>query len=117
MTPSAAIEEIIKQKTKILATETTNMFNELERKSPVGTPESTGIKGYVGGSFKDAWEQKKTIDGWQISNSMEYADILADGRRFVVNKWVGSEQWREGLSPTLLKYDIIIRSKFNQIKV
>ena len=106
MTPSEAVEEIRKQQTKILSREVTNLYSELQTKSPVDT-----------GTFKGAWQLEKVVGGWKITNGVQYATILADGRRFVLGKWVGSEQFPEGIAPILAKYNIIIANEFKKIKV
>jgi len=55
-------------------------------------------------------------DGWLIKNSADYATILARGRRFVSNKWQGSLDWSNGLSPMLAKSNKDMQRKLDAIK-
>ena len=82
------------------------LHSDLIRVAPVGTPESTGIKGYVGGSFKRAWRVKKlSMMKWRITNNMEYASFLWRGHS---KKWNGGDGMLEKANRNLdRKYDRI----------
>ena len=99
-----SIEEQIE---KAIARTTLKLHSDLIKVAPVGTPESTGIKGYVGGSFKADWKVKKKFQmEWEITNNMEYASFLWRGH---------SKQWNGGDS-MLLKANIQLENKFKRIK-
>lgn len=86
MTPSEELALIMKKQEKIVAKYAKRLLRELVKKAPVDT-----------GTFKSAWsiESKGDME-WRISNNMEYASVLFDGRHLVGNKWYGSDQWPEG---------------------
>lgn len=106
MTPSEAVQAIVKAKERILAKNVADLFAELLKKSPVDT-----------GAFRGAWRLEKTSKGWTIYNGMEYASILWDGRRLIGQQWFGSEQWPEGGEALLLWYNNKIEDEFKRIKV
>lgn len=106
MTPTEAVAEISRRKNRIIDEVVRDMYSELIKVAPVDT-----------GSFRSAWSIDKITNGWRISNNMEYASILWDGRRFVAGKSVGSLQWQEGGSPLLARYNNRIEKEFKDIKV
>ncbi len=66
----------------------------------VGTPESTGVKGYVGGTSKAAWSMVRNSPlEVRVYNHINYAGILFMGR--VGNR--GSYQMPNGGYPILKK--------------
>ena len=89
-----------------------DLFAEFQAQSPVGTEETTGVKGYSGGSFKEAWDIDVIGDNeWRITNNMGYATILFEGRRMVAGKYQGSEQWPEGGLVMLEQFNRYIERK------
>lgn len=104
MTPSEELEQILAKRERAVEEAITNLFAEFMRKSPVDT-----------GAFRTAWEIKKTAGGYKITNDMEYATILYDGRQLVQGKWFGSEQWPEGGAVMLDKYNRDLQSKLDRI--
>ena len=93
MLPSEELEQIYKEQMKIVDTLVVQFFSDLQKSSPVAT-----------GAFRQAWDIDKVKDAeWKISNNMEYATILFDGRRMVGGRYFGSEQWAEGGYPMLEK--------------
>lgn len=106
MTPSEAVEEIKRKKERIINEAVRDIFSELVKVSPVDT-----------GTFRSTWDLQKTSNGWRISNNMEYASILWDGRRFAAGKTLGSIQWPDGGAPILAKYNERIENEFKRIKV
>jgi len=90
--------KLIRNAEKIVA-ETALSFNaDIKFAWPVGTPESTGIKGYVGGFSKSAWQDsKKSKAVWTVANHASYSAILWRGR--IGNR--GSWQMPNGGDPIL----------------
>ena len=82
-----------------------DLMSELVSVTPVDT-----------GQLKGAWDLQKTSEGWRISNNMQYASILFDGRRIVSGKEYGSKQLPQGIQPVLEKYNIIMQRELNKIK-
>lgn len=82
--------KIIKKRDIIIKEEAFNFYGDLVSVSPVRT-----------GSFRAAWDIKEKENGWRISNNMEYAITLWNGRRKVGKRWYGSLQWPEGGDPML----------------
>lgn len=105
------LDEIVKKQEKVIAKIVADLFAELQSITPVGNPDIWETKyppkNYIGGSLKVAWELSKTNDGWLISNSMEYADIILSERGFnpEFGKVAGSLQFPDGIQPTLDKYN------------
>jgi len=106
--PTDALSDIMKQSGRVISEESMSLFANLKMASPVKT-----------GMFKKSWVlQKKSIDGmkWRISNPLEYASILYDGRRVVNGRAYGSEQWLFGGSPMLERTNIAINAKLKRIR-
>jgi len=117
MLPSQELALIYEKQLRTVSEEVINLFRRFIKVSPVATVETSG---YTGGSFKAAWEIKQNHDtSWTISNDMEYATILFDGRRFVVDRWFGSEQWlkKDNGQVMLEKFNRVLEKKLNKIKV
>ena len=83
-----------------------DLYNELVRVTPVDT-----------GQLRTSWTFEKTALGYLLSNNMQYASIIFEGRRIVAGKTYGSKQLPAGLDPILMKYNIILTNKLNKIKV
>ena len=91
-----------------IAKATLGLHSELIRVAPVGTPETTGIKGYVGGFFKASWKADKNSKmSWTIKNNAEYASFLWRGH---------SKQWAGGDS-MLAKANIDLTRKLDSIRI
>ena len=117
VSPSEALDMIVADSKKVIAEEAIGLKASLVIASPVGTPETTGIKGYVGGTFKAGWQMKKINDlHWQIYNPVEYSSILFAGRRTVNGKTYGSLQWFDGGDGMVAKTDNNITRRLNNIK-
>ena len=101
MRPSEGLADIISQSDEVITDEAKTLFADLKLISPVGDT----------GDFKRSWAirvQNRSPLSIRISNSVEYADVLARGRRKLPNfygtiQWYGSHQWPNGLSPMLAK--------------
>jgi HK97 gp10 family phage protein len=55
-----------------------------KRRCPVGTPESTGIKGYKGGRLRSSYKYKRT--GWmecKVGTNTEYGPYVELGTRYM----------------------------------
>ena len=119
MTPSEALLAIEEQAQRILKETVFKLHTDLIKVAPVGTPESTGIKGYVGGDFKAAWRVRE-YDEWNymIYNNMNYASILWRGRNFYTDAGhvTGSKQRPFGGNPMLEKANIEMQRRFDAIK-
>ena len=61
------------------------MQTKAQRKAPVGTPESTGIPGYVGGTLKRSIGLECTDGGMsaEVEPTAEYAPYVELGTRFM----------------------------------
>ena len=109
-----ALHDIVTESNTIIKVEAKKLFSNLIATSPVGDT----------GDFKKAW----VIDTIKvkpiyirISNSMEYADVLARGRRKLPNfkgtiQWYGSHQWYNGLAPMLLKTNAELNKRLKGVK-
>lgn len=71
------------------------LHSDLIRASPVDT-----------GEFRGAWKLKNNSRwSWTIENNQKYASILSRGRRYINGVWYGSEQWSEGLTPMIMRFE------------
>ncbi|MCD6526608.1 MAG: hypothetical protein J7K75_06435 [Desulfuromonas sp.] len=121
--PSEALDKIMKQTRQILKETVYEFHTALIKAAPVGTPESTGVKGYIGGHFKLSWRVKAIDeDHYIISNNAStkeqesYASILWRGRRSVNGIMRGSTQWMAGGEPMLQQREIVMGMKLKAIK-
>jgi len=107
MTPSEALEQIVREQEQIVKSETEFLYLDLKIISPIGET----------GNFRRSWTKyKKSRLSWKIHNSANYASILARGRRFVNGRYEGSIQWQHGLSPMLQKTSKNIERRNNAIQ-
>lgn len=99
-------DEIIDKKDKVLLAVAIELRSALVKATPVDT------------SFlKSSWQPvRKTDDGYVISNTALYADIVLAGRRIVQGKTYGSNQLPEGIQPIIQKYNEILQEKLKEIK-
>lgn len=106
MTPSEALDAIERDLTNIVKSETSDLYSDLKTTSPRDT-----------GFFVGAWSMYPTGKmSWKISNSANYADVLARGRRFVNGRYEGSLQWQHGLEPMLQKTSNNIERRSNAVR-
>jgi len=107
MLPSEELK-LLKDKTdRIIAEQVLNLYREFIKVSPVDT-----------GAFRSAWTFDQISDNeWIISNGMQYASILYDGRRLVAGKWFGSEQWRDGGDPMLKEFNQKLERMLKDVRV
>jgi len=74
--------------------------DEAQRLCPVGTPESTGIKGYVGGTLRDAHEIMPDVEDTYrfiryLYNDTYYARWVHDGTyKMPARPWLMNAVWR-----------------------
>lgn len=107
MTPLEELRLLRKKQNNVLAENVTMFHAELQSVAPVDT-----------GAFREAWTAEKVKQGvFTISDNMDYADVLARGRRQVMGKWYGSEQWPDGLDPMLQFYKNKITKDLSEAKV
>jgi len=107
MLPSEELVELYEKQIQIVAEEVANLFTRFLKSSPVDT-----------GAFRAAWDlEQKSPTSWVISNDMEYAEILFDGRRLVAGKWFGSDQWPDGGHVMLERFNKIIARKLDRIRI
>ena len=102
---SEELDIIVRKKNKVVSKVAQSLLSELIHVTPVDT-----------GALKGAWYIEKTPDGWRLSNNMNYASILFDGRRIVSGKEQGSLQLPGGINPVLAKYNIIMQQELNKIR-
>ena len=106
MTISQELEDIYRRQLSVVGIVANDLFSELIHVTPVDI-----------GSLKNAWDIKKNSDeSWTLSNNLEYASIIFDGRRFVAGKAYGSLQLPDGLDPILARYNIILQTMLNQVR-
>ena len=106
MNPSEAVDELERQYKQVLDRVVADMFNEFTRITPVET-----------GQLKTSWDLTPQGEGWRLSNNMEYASVIFEGRRLVAGKMYGSIQLPAGLDPVIAKYNKILEREFERIKV
>lgn len=132
------LNDIIREKDRVVATVATDLYNDLVEATPTGNPslwKTTPLNpkryrtrdgkrklakpvGYVGGYLKGGWELKETKDGWIIDNPVEYAEIrllplLLNGDGGVIQ---GSKQFPAGIEQIISKYERILQQKLKAIK-
>lgn len=107
MTPIEAYGKIVDDAEELIGREAQAFFTRLYNASPVYQPKDNPETGYKdprrGGHFKASWRApvKKDSVTWLISNTADYAIILAAGRYMALGRMYGSIQWRGGLNPML----------------
>jgi len=107
MLPSEELQKLYKKQIQTVAEEVANLFTRFLKVAPVDT-----------GAFRTAWTLEQTSPtSWEISNDVEYASILFDGRRFVAGQWFGSEQWPEGGDVMIERFNRILERKLKQIRI
>lgn len=85
-----------------LTREVNRVIAETKKKTPVGTPESTGIKNYIGGTLRRGWEigrveflgnriQARILNNTEYATEVEYGHRIMGGSNHDVE--VG---WKEG---------------------
>ncbi len=126
MLPSEELKIIFAKQMRITEEEVMNLFHDFIKKSPVGNPETWVYtkppykrkhpKGYHSGSFRAAWDISRKSDGsWVITNDVEYATILWDGRQFVAGRWYGSKQWPHGGQIMVEKFNRTLQKRLDRI--
>lgn len=102
------LNQIIRQKDKVVSTVALDLYNELVNATPVQT-------GYLRGG----WELKEFQDGTIIiDNPVEYAEIrllplITDDNGSIIQ---GSKQFSAGIEGILDKYERILQQKLKAIK-
>ncbi len=106
MLPSEAMRRMNNDIEKVVREESLSLYASLIAVSPVDT-----------GYYRSSWSfHKITKLSFKLSNSVNYASILARGRRYVDGQMRGSIQWPEGLAPMLLKTNVEMKRKFDAIR-
>lgn len=74
------VKSVLEQK-KLKALETIGLLAEgyAKKLCPVGTPESTGIKGYVGGTLRNSLTHKAQTDVVYIGTNVKYGKYVELG--------------------------------------
>lgn len=98
-------DKIIDKKDKILLAVAIELRSALVKATPVDT------------SFlKSSWQPvRKTDDGYIISNTALYADIVLTGYRIVNGKQWGSRKLSSGIAPIIAQYNEILQQKLSEI--
>lgn len=109
-TVDIAFEELTKELDIAIGREVAKFNNKLTQKG-----RDVWDTGHFFRSFKDP-VKTGTYD-WRITNTAEYAPILARGRRPLGDKMAGSEKWSGGLNPMLAKLEADIIKETDKIKV
>jgi len=108
MLPSTELALIYQKQIRIVEDVANDLYSELS--SDAVTPIDTG-------ALREAWNMERTGDTWHISNNMEYASIIFDGRRLVAGQWYGSEWLPGGIDPILMKYNKILEIKLKNVRI
>ena len=112
----------VKRKVKI-ALEEIGIIAEKYAKAmcPVGTPESTGIRGYFGGTLRNSITHEVVMDekAVYIGSDVEYAPYQELGYHLVNGVWhpatnSGKGYLRPAIEDHLERYDKIIKSVMKQ---
>ncbi len=98
------IDKVVSEIDEVVDRVAQDLLSELITVTPVQT-----------GALKGAWYIEESNDGWIISNNMEYASIIFDGRRIVGGREYGSKKLPAGISPILKKYDLIMQQELAKI--
>lgn len=97
--------DILSKKDKVIAKVAIELFNELVD----ATPKITGF-------LKASWQPpKKKDDGYVISNTALYADIILHERMIIRGKQYGSLQFPDGIDNIILKWEKIMQQELNKI--
>lgn len=107
------LKKLVSNSNRIVIEEAGKLYADLLATSPRET-----------GNFIDSWSielKSKMPASVRISNSAEYADVLARGRRKLPDengnlKWYGSSQWRAGITPMIKKTSYAITSRTHILK-
>ena len=103
--------KIVKSVDEIVARNAKSFHADIVFAWPVGTPESTGIPDYKGGTSKAAWAIAKTDNTtWTVMNHINYSPILFHGR---IGKR-GSYQLKDGGYPILKAAEIRMMADFKR---
>jgi hypothetical protein len=108
MTISQELNSIYDEQMRVVGIVANDMLSELIHVTPVALVN--------GGSLKGAWDIQTITNGYRLSNNLEYADVIFDGRRLVAGKWYGSEQLPAGLDPILAKYNLILERELDGVR-
>ena len=94
-----------KQAEFIIAEMATNLLAELIQKTPVDK-----------GTLKASWNMEKVGDGWLLSNNMNYASFIFNGRRLVMGKQLGSLQMPDGVYPLIQKFNNELQKRLDNLR-
>lgn len=109
MTPKQALDAIMAESEKVIASEAIGLNTELKIIAGGGMKKT--------GNFQRGFKIERISKlQWRISNPVEYSSILAGGRRFVNGKYLGSINWAGGLSPMLEKTSNDITRRLDGIR-
>ena len=120
---SDALDHLERMQEVVLAETVADLYSELVTVTPVGDASQWNTKyppkGYIGGSLRAAWKLTRLANNrWKLSNNMEYASIIFDGRKPGSGGWLqGSKQLPAGVDPILLKYNLLLTQRLNRLKV
>ena len=103
--PSTALEMILKESYRVINDGVDELYLDLIKSSPKDT-----------GQFQKSWDKDRGYWTWTITNSMEYGENLALGRRKVNGKYYGSLQWENGIAPYLQTAEENIEEKLDKIR-
>ena len=98
------LDAIVKKQEKVVAGVVADLFAELVKRTPVDT-----------GQLRQAWSIERNGDSWIISNGLEYASIIFDGRKVVNGKLQGSTQLSQGIQPILDNFNRTLEIELRRI--
>ncbi len=102
--PLEALQELIDESDTIVAVGQNNLLSDLKEATPVDT-----------GAMKASWSMSKNVDGYDIINSQDYADVIDGGRRVVNGRAYGSESLVDGFDPIIVRADDDMDIAFRRI--
>lgn len=105
MSLSSDFNEMIEKSDFIIAEMAANLLEELIKRTPVDI-----------GTLKASWDMQKVGDGWLLTNNMNYASFIFNGRREVMGKMFGSLQLPDGVYPIIQQFNNQLQKRLNNLK-
>ena len=96
---------MITQSDVVIAEVAANLLAELIKRTPVDT-----------GELKATWDMRPILDGWLLTNNMNYASFIFNGIRVVDGKTLGSLQMPDGVYPIIQKYNLEVQRRLDLLK-
>jgi len=99
------LQELEDQANRLIAKFAADLYAELVRRTPVDS-----------GQLKSAWEMTKVAEGWLLSNNMNYASFIFNGRRVIDGHTLGSLQLPDGVFPILQRFNNELNRQLQELR-